>query len=232
VPPVAEATASGRSRGRLPRSSPQLVRNNNPDVVFENSEGNNDDRFMSRRLQEKVNALAQLVKQEWPGVKLRVTDAWDEGVGHSSTSLHYEGRAADMTVFPRDRAKLGRLGRLAVDAGFDWVWYEDVSHVHGSVKRPASPADELSADAGVPEEAGTVREDEKPEVPGTGLSGALEAVLEALEEARQEVIHLSVVGRAHTPEETALLERLRHRVAALDAAVLLLESVSDPLAGS
>ncbi len=126
------------STAKIVRGTPAfdtLVQNNNPDIVFKNEEGTGADRMMSQRLKSKLDALATSVKSEWNGVKLRVTEAWDENDEHNGTSLHYEGRAADITTSPSDGAKLGRLGRLAVDAGLDWVLYEDATHVHVSVTR-------------------------------------------------------------------------------------------------
>lgn len=138
VPNMSEKDAVGAASQKIVRDTPEfaaLVKNTNPDIVFKDEEGTGADHMMTSLLKEKVDALAALVKAEWPGVKLRITEAWDEDNEHSANSVHYEARGVDLTTSDLSAAKLGRLGRLAVDAGFGWVFYEDASHIHASVKK-------------------------------------------------------------------------------------------------
>jgi len=138
VPDLPVARAVGDATGRIRRGTNEfrnLVRNSNPDVVFKDGEEDGSDRVMTARLTRSVDRLAAKVKAEWPGVQLRLTEAWDELIEHSPNSTHYEARAADLNTSDQDPAKLGRRGRLEVESGFDWVFYENAAHVHASVKK-------------------------------------------------------------------------------------------------
>jgi hypothetical protein len=119
---------------RRSRDYARLVECRHDSVVFKDEEKNGADRRMSRRAHERLHALARLVEREWPGKKPRVTEAWDEETEHGDRSLHYEGRALDITVSDLDTSKLGRLSALARAAGFDWVYFEDATHVHVSTR--------------------------------------------------------------------------------------------------
>lgn len=72
-------------------------------IVFKNEEGTGADNYMTQKLASKLDALAILGRVEWPTLKLRVTEAWDETNQHSATSTHYEGGAA---VSDKDSGKI------------------------------------------------------------------------------------------------------------------------------
>ena len=138
IPDKSEALAVGPIKSKIKRGDSrfksELIRYPHNNVVFKDEEKSGSDYMMTPPLAECLNILAGLVSKEWPGLKLRVTEAWDENNEHSPTSTHYEGRSADITISDRDRKKLGRLGALAVEAGFHWVFYEDQYHVHVSMR--------------------------------------------------------------------------------------------------
>ena len=138
MPNEAEALVVGAADEPIARGSgafKSLVVCDDCPFVFKDEERNQSDRLMTPRLRRSLLQLSRLVKETWPKLELRVTEAWDDRREHGSGSLHYEGRAADITTSDQDPQKLGTLAALAVRAGFDWVYYENTAHVHVSVKR-------------------------------------------------------------------------------------------------
>jgi len=138
VPDILESQAVGQFTHVIHRGSNEFKDfeyNQNPLIVFKDEERNQSDHYMTKRMAHRMNRLAGLVAVEWPGIKLLVIDAWsDPVVQPPHNRLHYEGRAADLALSDLDSSKLGRLGQLAVDAGFDWVHYEAQDHIHVAVK--------------------------------------------------------------------------------------------------
>jgi len=135
-PERSEIDAVGPATSRIERSSAafrRLVKGDHPSIVFKDEERNGADRLMTPRLRSRLHALGALVGRTWPDLRLRVTEAWDESGEHGPRSLHYQGRAADLTLSDLDSAKLGQLSALAKQAGFGWVYYESATHLHVSV---------------------------------------------------------------------------------------------------
>jgi len=134
-PNMPENDAVGKAQTKILRDSPafkELKTNDNPNIVLQDEGYAGADR-MTEKLKRAVDRLAALVVLEWPGLKLRVIAAWAEGNAHGDASVHYEARGVDMTTSDKDFSKLGRLGRLAVNAGFEWVYYENERQIHASV---------------------------------------------------------------------------------------------------
>ena len=144
VPPQSEPHTVGLT------STEPLLTCTEAAIVFKNEEGDGTDRQMTARLSAVLVRLAGRVAAEWATVQLRVTEAYDTQHEHGANSLHYQGRAADLTTWPISTRRLGRLAGLAVEAGADWVFYEDAAHVHVSVAalppfepNPSTAMDEL-----------------------------------------------------------------------------------------
>jgi hypothetical protein len=137
VPDQPEVERVGAISGRIARGTVpfhRLVRCDAANVLFKDEEGTGADRLMTPRLEQRLERLAALVQREWPELTVRVTEAWDESNEHGERSLHYEGRALDLTTSDLDGERLGRLAGLALAAGFEWVAHEP-THVHASVAR-------------------------------------------------------------------------------------------------
>ncbi len=122
-----------------------LVGKPDPSIIFKREETapfDVEDMLIHPALVQPLTRLSWLVEKEWNGeVSLRVTDAYDSLLSHDPPesepatrySLHYEGRAIDLTTWPVDRNRYDRLCALALCAGFDWVHNEE-THCHASIK--------------------------------------------------------------------------------------------------
>eukprot|EP00058_Branchiostoma_floridae_P013821 XP_002599309.1 hypothetical protein BRAFLDRAFT_117369 [Branchiostoma floridae] len=85
------------------------------------------DRVMSKALLDHLRTVQRMVQDEFSGVKLKVLEAWDEPHAgattgdHPAGSLHYEGRAAKLTLSDGDAAKLPRLAAFCICDGAGYV---------------------------------------------------------------------------------------------------------------
>ncbi len=142
-----QTSAAGPMVCRIKRTScayHHLVGDLNPMIVYKREEEppfDREDILMHPAMILPLSRLSKLVIKEWGGeVRLRVTDAYDSLLEHDlaqadenrKNSLHFEGRAIDLTTFPIDQTRYGRLCALAHCAGFDWVINEG-DHCHAAI---------------------------------------------------------------------------------------------------
>lgn len=122
----------------------KLVGDLSPAITFKREEEppfDEEDILIHPAMLGPLTRLSQLVAAEWGGTYwLRVTDAYDSILEHDLAqsdpslkySLHFEGRSVDLTTWPVDTSRYGRLCALAHCAGFDWVHHEG-DHCHASI---------------------------------------------------------------------------------------------------
>jgi len=145
---ISESGAVGRMACQIKRDScafNRLVGKVDPSIIFKQEETGPyavEDLLVHPAMVQPLTRLSKLVQAEWDGaVQLRVTDAYDSLLSHDPPeslpadrySLHYEGRAADLTTWPVDTSLYPRLCALAVCAGFDWV-HNEATHCHASIR--------------------------------------------------------------------------------------------------
>jgi hypothetical protein len=143
-----ETSAAGPMVCRIERDSCayyHLIGNLGPTIIFKKEEEppyDAEDILMHPAMLLPLTRLDELVQQEWGGLYwLRITDAYDSLLEHNLSqlddsrkySLHFEGRSVDLTTWPIDPARYGRLCALAHCAGFDWVHHEG-DHCHASIE--------------------------------------------------------------------------------------------------
>ena len=121
-----------------------LTGNIAPLIVFKREESPpyaEEDIFVHPSMLKPLDELSKLVHAQWNGmVQLRITDAYDSLLEHDlgqedpnrKSSLHFEGRAVDLTTWPIDLGLYPRLCSLAHCAGFDWV-HNEGDHCHASI---------------------------------------------------------------------------------------------------
>lgn len=146
-----QTEAAGPMICRIERGScayERLIGNLDGAIVFKREETppyDEEDILMHPAMLGPLTRLNELVQQEWNGeVQLRVTDAYDSLLEHhlfqpdenKRVSLHFEGRAIDLTTYPVNRDLYGRLCALAHCAGFDWVHNEE-DHCHAAISAPS-----------------------------------------------------------------------------------------------
>ncbi len=122
-----------------------LAGNLAPGIIFKREEEppyDEEDILMHPAMLLPLYRLSELVAEAWDGeYQLRITDAYDSLLEHDLNqpdenlkySLHFEGRAVDLTTWPIELDNYARLCALAHCAGFDWV-HNEGTHCHAAIR--------------------------------------------------------------------------------------------------
>ncbi|MFW5799222.1 MAG: hypothetical protein ACOCV8_00280 [Spirochaetota bacterium] len=119
------------------------VYNKNSKIWKDDSLDDSTDEYMTARTAEKVNEVQKELSKINNRFILRITDAYDNNYEHRTRgfrSLHYTGRAVDLTVYDTIKSEVRKdllplLYKLSRDAGFDYIYYHrNTHHIHASVK--------------------------------------------------------------------------------------------------
>ncbi|XP_019614930.1 PREDICTED: uncharacterized protein LOC109462776 isoform X2 [Branchiostoma belcheri] len=98
------------------------------------------DRVMTKSMLDLLRKVQKMVKDEFTGVKLKVLEAWDEPHAGATEgdqpaeSLHFEGRAAKLTLTDGDTSKLPQLAKNAICAGANFVEHKG-DHIFVAVRK-------------------------------------------------------------------------------------------------
>ncbi len=117
------------------------VYNRNPEIWINPLIDDDSDYYMTPLLAEKVNELQNKLENMSQRFIIRITDAYDYNLEHKRSyyrSLHYTGRAADITIYDTYRCMtrvdlLPLLYMMCKEVGFDFILYHKGSHIHASV---------------------------------------------------------------------------------------------------
>ncbi|XP_010209644.1 PREDICTED: sonic hedgehog protein, partial [Tinamus guttatus] len=147
IPNVAEKTlgASGRYEGKITRNSErfkELTPNYNPDIIFKDEENTGADRLMTQVEPRRYLYLCLLTSLSNPKGRICLSIFERPPFPSPPPPPAPQTRLVPpLNVNPiSPDNKYGILARLAVEAGFDWVYYESKAHIHCSVKAENSVA--------------------------------------------------------------------------------------------
>jgi hypothetical protein len=115
-----------------------ITKNISSSIIFANSSVDSSPQIMTAGLSSALDRLTVSVTSFFGlQYKLVIVAAYaisPPNIEPSFPSLHYEGRAANLTLSPTPTiTQLGQLANLATTSGFSWVFFATTTYIHVSV---------------------------------------------------------------------------------------------------